>query len=63
MNPPVQLTLEQQLRLRTFADEVAAMNLEQRRERLVEIHREILMMHNRCHALLRDRWGVRNPSE
>lgn len=58
MNQTVELTLEQEFRLRDFACKVQKMSLEQAQEFLVEQHRNMLIQKVIFQQLLKHEWNL-----
>jgi hypothetical protein len=58
MNKEIELTLEQEFSLRTFADLVQNMSLEQAQEFLVEQHRLMLLQKLMFQDILKQEWKL-----
>ena len=58
VNNDQQLTLEQELKQRLFADQVQRMSHEQAQQVLVQLHEEIMIRENLYREILKDAWGI-----
>ncbi|MGQ4649503.1 NblA/ycf18 family protein [Lyngbya aestuarii] len=63
MNQPMQLSLEQQFQLRSFADQTKLLSREQAQELLIKLHQQMLHKENFYKHFLKHQWGLdSNPS-
>lgn len=58
VNNDQQLTLEQELKQRLFADQVQRMSHEQAQQVLVQLHEEMMIRENLYREILKDAWGI-----
>lgn len=58
MNQPIELTLEQQFNLRSFADQVKSMSREQAQEFLVNLYRQMMLKETMYKEFLKHEWGL-----
>lgn len=58
MNQSTQLSLEQQLKLRKFADQVKLMSHEQAQEFLIMIHRQMMIQETMYQNFLLHEWNL-----
>lgn len=58
MNEPVELTLEQQFTLRSFADQVKQMSHEQAQEFLIMLHKHMMTRELMYQQFLRHEWKL-----
>ncbi len=62
MNQPIELSLEQEFSLRTFADVVQQMSHEQARESLVMLYKQMKVREATYQQLLKHQWEVDSSS-
>ncbi|MBD2565231.1 MULTISPECIES: NblA/ycf18 family protein [Nostoc] len=62
MNQPIELSLEQEFSLRTFADQVQQMSREQAQEFLLMLYKQMIVREATYQELLKHRWEVDSGS-
>lgn len=60
MNYSEQLSLEQEFKLRRFADQVETLSPEQTRDLSIELYRRMMLKDNLYEELLQESWAI-NP--
>lgn len=58
MNQSIELSLEQEFSLRSFADQVQHMSREQAQEFLINLHEHMLLKENMYKSFLKDKWEI-----
>lgn len=58
MNQPIELSLEQQFSLRSFADEVQHMSREQAQEFLLMLYKQMMIREMIYQQFLKHEWGL-----
>ena len=58
MNSPIQLTLEQQFTIRSFATQVKDMSHEQAQDFLVKLYEQMVLREATYKELLKHQWGL-----
>ena len=58
MNQPTQLSLEQEFKLKRFADQVKLMSREQAQELLIELHRQMMIKEKMYQHFLLHEWNL-----
>jgi len=58
MNQPIELSLEQEFSVRSFADQVQRMSREQAQEFLIELHEHMLLKENMYKFFIKHEWGL-----
>jgi hypothetical protein len=58
MNSPIQLTLEQQFNIRSFATQVNDMSHEQAQDFLVKLYEQMVLREATYKELLKHQWGL-----
>ncbi|MGB5634913.1 MAG: NblA/ycf18 family protein [Waterburya sp.] len=61
MKDSEQLSLEQKFNLRTFADQVQALPLEEAQGLSIELYRRMMLKDNLYQELLQDYWDISSP--
>ncbi|MEJ1930487.1 NblA/ycf18 family protein [Nostoc sp. NIES-2111] len=56
MNQPINLSLEQEFSLRSFADQVQQMSREQAQELLLMLHKQMMIQETTYRELLKHQW-------
>ncbi|MEH2092489.1 NblA/ycf18 family protein [Nostoc sp.] len=62
MNQPIELSLEQEFSLRTFADQVKQMSREQAQEFLLMLYKQMMIRETTYQELLKHQWEVDSVS-
>ncbi|MDH6061003.1 NblA/ycf18 family protein [Chrysosporum bergii ANA360D] len=62
MNQPIQLSLEQQFSIRSFANQVQHMSSEQAKEFLVKLYEQMMVREATYQELLKHQWGLDSGS-
>jgi predicted HD phosphohydrolase len=62
MNQPVELTLEQQFSIRSFATQVQNMSPEQAKDFLVKLYEQMVVREATYKELLKHQWGLDSGS-
>ncbi|WP_448265896.1 NblA/ycf18 family protein [Nostoc sp. DSM 114159] len=62
MNQPITLSLEQEFRLRTFADVVQQMSREQAQEFLLMLYKQMIIRETTYQELLKHQWQLDSDS-
>ncbi|MFS0518733.1 NblA/ycf18 family protein [Nostoc sp. UIC 10607] len=62
MNQPIELSLEQEFSLRTFADQVQQMSREQAQEFLLMLYKQMIVREATYQELLKHQWEVDSGS-
>ncbi|BBD70227.1 phycobilisome degradation protein NblA [Nostoc commune NIES-4072] len=62
MNQPIELSLEQEFSLRTFADQVKQMSREQAQEFLQMLYKQMMIREKTYQELLKYQWEVGSGS-
>jgi len=62
MNQPIELSLEQEFSLRSFADQVQHMSREQAQEFLLKLHEQMLLQENMYKFFIKHEWGLDSAS-
>ncbi|MHC5939301.1 NblA/ycf18 family protein [Nostoc sp.] len=62
MNQPIELSLEQEFSLRTFADQVQQMSREQAQEFLQMLYKQMMIREKTYQELLKHQWEVDSGS-
>ncbi|MCW5318095.1 phycobilisome degradation family protein [Nostoc sp. KVJ3] len=62
MNQPIELSLEQEFSLRTFADQVQQMSREQAQEFLQMLYKQMMIRETTYQELLKHQWEVDSGS-
>jgi hypothetical protein len=58
MNHPIELSLEQEFNLRSFADQVQKMSREQAQDFLINLHRQMILKDTIYKELLKHEWKL-----
>jgi Phycobilisome degradation protein nblA len=58
MNSPIELTLEQQFNIRSFATQVKDMSHEQAQDFLVKLYEQMVLREATYKELLKHQWGL-----
>lgn len=58
MNQPVELSLEQEFNLRSFADQVQYMSHEQAQDFLVNLYRQMMVKETMYKEFIKHEWGL-----
>lgn len=58
MNQSIELSLEQEFGLRSFADQVQQMSREQAQEFLIKLHEHMVLKENMYKSFLKDKWEI-----
>ncbi|MBE9209888.1 NblA/ycf18 family protein [Nostoc sp. LEGE 06077] len=58
MNQPINLSLEQEFSLRSFADQVQQMSREQAQELLLVLHQQMIIQETTYKELLKHQWEL-----
>ncbi|HEY9845010.1 MAG TPA: NblA/ycf18 family protein [Candidatus Caenarcaniphilales bacterium] len=58
MNQPIELSLEQQFSLRSFADQVQHMSREQAQDFLVNLYKQMMLKETMYKHFLKHEWGL-----
>ncbi|MBD2201715.1 NblA/ycf18 family protein [Calothrix sp. FACHB-1219] len=58
---PIELSLEQQFSIRSFATQVEGMSHEQAKDFLVDLYRQMIVREATYQELLKHQWGLDNP--
>ncbi len=58
MNKPIELSLEQEFSLRSFADLVQQMSREQAQEFLIEMHKQMVIQKTMYEEFLKHEWKL-----
>ncbi|PZD70793.1 hypothetical protein C1752_09133 [Acaryochloris thomasi RCC1774] len=61
MSESVQLSLEQQFKLRSFMTQVKGMSREQSQEFLVQLYEQMIVRETLYKELLKNEWEIGNP--
>ncbi len=61
MKDSEQLSLEQKFNLRTFADQVQTLSVEEAQGLSIELYRRMMLKDNLYQELLQDYWGISSP--
>ena len=61
MKDSEQLSLEQKFNLRTFADQVQTLSVEEAQGLSIELYRRMMLKDNLYQDLLQDYWGISSP--
>lgn len=61
MSEPVQLSLEQQFKLRSFMSQVKGMSQEQAQEFLVQLYEQMIVRETIYKEILKNEWQIGNP--
>lgn len=61
MKDSEQLSLEQKFNLRTFANQVQTLPLEEAQGLSIELYRRMMLKDNLYQELLQDYWGISSP--
>lgn len=62
MNQPIELSLEQEFSLRTFADQVQQMSREQAQEFLLMLYKQMIVREATYQELLKHQWELDSGS-
>lgn len=62
MNQPIELSLEQEFSLRSFANQVQRMSREQAQEFLILLHEQMLLKENMYKSFLKHKWELDSDS-
>ncbi|MBD2294516.1 NblA/ycf18 family protein [Anabaena sphaerica FACHB-251] len=62
MNQPIELSLEQQFNIRSFATQVKDMSHEQAQDFLVKLYEQMVMREATYKELLKHQWGLDSGS-
>ncbi|MFM2062976.1 MAG: hypothetical protein RLZZ507_2646 [Cyanobacteriota bacterium] len=62
MNQPIELSLEQQFNIRSFATQVREMSHEQAQEFLVKLYEQMVVREATYKELLKHQWGLDSGS-
>lgn len=62
MNQQIELSLEQEFSLRSFADQVQQMSREQAQEFLVKLHEQMIFKENMYKFFLKHEWGLNSDT-
>lgn len=63
MNQSIELTLEQEFSIRSFADQVQHMSREQAQDFLINLHEHMLLRENMYKSFIKHEWGLDSNSE
>lgn len=58
MNQPIELSLEQEFHLKSFADQVQRMSREQSQEFLIMLHRQMMIQEKMYQHFLMHEWNL-----
>ncbi|HEY9782477.1 MAG TPA: NblA/ycf18 family protein [Leptolyngbyaceae cyanobacterium] len=58
MNKPIELSLEQEFSIRSFADIVQQMSREQAQEFLIEMHKQMIIQKTMYEEFLKHKWNL-----
>jgi len=58
MNQPIELSLEQEFSLRSFADQVQEMSREQAQEFLLMLHKQMMIQETMYQQFLKHEWKI-----
>jgi hypothetical protein len=58
MNQPIELSLEQEFHLKSFADQVQRMSREQAQEFLIMLHQQMMMRETMYQHFLKYEWNL-----
>jgi hypothetical protein len=58
MNQPIELSLEQEFNLRSFADQVQHMSREQAQDFLVNLYRQMIVKETMYKQFIKHEWGL-----
>ncbi|HEY9804453.1 MAG TPA: NblA/ycf18 family protein [Leptolyngbyaceae cyanobacterium] len=58
MNQPINLSLEQEFNLRSFADQVQQMSREQAQDLLLMLHKQMMIQETTYRELLKHQWEL-----
>jgi hypothetical protein len=58
MNQPIELSMEQEFSLRSFADQVNHMSREQAQEFLVNLYKQMMLKETMYKHFLKHEWGL-----
>ena len=58
MIQPIELSLEQEFSLRSFADQVERMSREQAQEFLINLHEHMILRENMYKFFIKHEWGL-----
>jgi hypothetical protein len=58
MNQPIELSLEQEFSLRSFADQVQQMSREQAQEFLLMLHKQMMIQETMYQQFLKHEWKI-----
>lgn len=58
MNQPVELSLEQEFNLRSFADQVQYMSREQAQDFLVNLYKQMMVKETMYKEFIKHEWGL-----
>ncbi|WP_250124124.1 NblA/ycf18 family protein [Chroococcidiopsis sp. CCMEE 29] len=58
MNQPIELSLEQEFSLRSFADQVQQMSREQAQEFLLMLHKQMIIQETMYQQFLKHEWKI-----
>ncbi|MGB7416550.1 MAG: NblA/ycf18 family protein [Thermosynechococcaceae cyanobacterium] len=61
VSEPVQLSLEQQFKLRSFMSQVKGMSQEQAQEFLVQLYEQMIVRETIYKEILKNEWQIGNP--
>ena len=62
MNQPIELSLEQQFSIRSFASQVQGMSQEQAKDFLVKLYEQMVVREATYKELLKHQWGLDSGS-
>lgn len=62
MNQSIELTLEQEFSIRSFADQVQHMSREQAQDFLINLHEHMLLRENMYKSFIKHEWGLDSNS-
>ncbi|MGC9506166.1 NblA/ycf18 family protein [Baaleninema sp.] len=62
MQEPIEFSLEQEFNIRKFAGEVKQLSRSEAQERLVELHRQMMLKDNLYRSLIARQWGIDTSS-
>lgn len=63
MNQPIDLSLEQQFNLRSFADQVEHMSREQAQDFLVNLYKQMMLKETMYKHFLKHEWGLESTQK
>lgn len=63
MNQPIDLSLEQQFNLRSFADQVQHMSREQAQDFLVNLYKQMMLKETMYKHFLKHEWGLESTQK